>query len=319
MAKQLNTGAVLLLSNIFIILTTVLVLGAALYRYQGKIQNITLSENRFLTTEWHLLQELKAQTDSLLQEKDLEIARLRSQYRSFSKEELSGERLKKIEEELRIAEAERAAILSARLSVMASGSDKNTDLSSPRELVEAAAKSAMPEAENALLPAADDQNATRDTTETAPLLNELLAERIQSLEAQNSALRIRAEQAEARLEQSNQLQDTQGHTAAASGTTGTSTAEAKLVLALYHILEEELALVDSETKPDLASIRTRALLRALVSSPAIRAEYPDLLQAMDESFEDFGKQEWLRGQKDAYLFIQKSLQTLENVEEQEGT
>jgi len=53
------------------------VLSVAFFNYRNRMQDIVLSENRYLTAEWRLLQELKAQTDAELREKDQQINELK--------------------------------------------------------------------------------------------------------------------------------------------------------------------------------------------------------------------------------------------------
>jgi len=61
-----------------------------------------------------------------------------------------------------------------------------------------------------------------------------------------------------------------------------------------------------------ADIKTRSLVRAIVSSSAVSATYPDLLQSLDHYFEVYGQQERLRGQLDAYAAIMESVKAMES-------
>jgi hypothetical protein len=82
------------------------------FRRQAEIA--ALKDNRFLTTEWRLMRELKERTDQELRDKDREIDVLRQQYLRLKGSGSSADLLADIEAAMARAESERAAILSAR-------------------------------------------------------------------------------------------------------------------------------------------------------------------------------------------------------------
>ena len=268
MKKKANAEAYLLLSNTVLVACAAAVLGAAVYFHRRGIETTTLDDNRFLTTEWHLLQELKAQTDEMLREKDHEISRLRAQYRESKDRALSPGLLEELEAELKRAEEERAAILSSRLAAR------------PQAFAPSSAgdRSAEPSAQ------------TPARTASTPL-SALLAETASA-----------------------SVQGTTPSSAVAAppggdAPVGTATAS-EAYDKLTRLLELKIGEIDSEPPPKIESIRTRTLIRALVNSPSIRSEYPDLLEALDRSFEDYGRQEWLKGQKAAYVFATEAIKGL---------
>ncbi len=270
MKKKPNADAYLLLSNTFIIACASIVLAVAFYIHQRDIGLATLDDNRFITTEWHLLQELKAQTDQLLRDKDSEIARLRANYHDSLSQDLSPSVLHEIETELKRAEEERAAILASRLSAR------------PPTFVPATAGTHATENGKSSVPA------YTAPTPLSVLIAESAAESL-ATEPQSSQSAVRSDSASA---------------------TGERASSAEAFQKLTRLLNRKVGEIDAEPPPKIESIRTRSLLRALVSSPSIRAEYPELLDALDRSFEDYGRQEWLKGQKAAYVFTIETIKDL---------
>ena len=315
--RKRNIEAFLLLSNFILVLGTVIILGTAFYLYQRKIQTVTLTDNRFLTTEWHLLQELKANTDRQLQEKDQEIARLHEEYDRLKKMEQSPARLLELETELHKAETERAAILTSRITATPqpeptaskSNSTARTATAVGPTVVgptvvgqtSAAASAAVPPGQAITPP----DSALAGLGQSAKPLAELLGERIAALESQSANYRMRAEIAEKNLEAY-----IKNNSRAKSDTPAVSPAAATLLA----VLEQKKNDLADEPALKIEHIKTRALLRAIVSSPAIRKEYPELLNGLDSLFLDYARQEWLRGQKDAVAYTIESLKTLMTTE-----
>lgn len=317
----------LFLSYTILIVCTVALFGVAARVYQKTIHDVTLTSNRFLTTEWHLLQELKAKTDRQLRDKDIEISRLRAEYLDLKKREFPPDALYEIETKLRKAEEERAIILSLRLSTVA-----------PAATIPAAGNSSalsLTDAGNLVFPgfagdefgtglrgdgagmggdrAEGDDIAYSPGTDISAPITELLGKRIQTLEAEVAVHRLRADMAEKQIESYAQ--------AAASGQPGTPTpqqaaggqgASTNTVRMVLDLLEQKKAEIAREPPPKIEDIKTRSLLRAIVSSPEIRNEYPGLLEALDRYFTVYGRQEWLTGQKDAYGFMVESIRALES-------
>ena len=288
--KKQNIAASLILSNLVLVACTVAFLGTVIFLYQKKIQNVTLAENRFLTTEWHLLQELKAQTDQQLRDKDLEISRLRSEYRKLKQEERTPDRMLELEAELKKAEAERAAILSSRLSAIVTPPPVTPSAITPSVATGLSLRD--PDTQRTSV-------AALDTAAPAKPVTELLGQRIQELEIQVAAQKLRTETAEKKLK--DYIQDTERRRNAATSADS-----------MIELLEQKKKELEQEPPPKIEDIKTRSLLRAIVSSPAIRQEYPDLLESLDRYFEVYGRQEWITGKKDAYQFTIDSLKTLES-------
>lgn len=263
MSKKHKAERFFLFSNTILFACALSTLGAAVYRHRHGIEKETLNDNRFLTTEWHLLQELKEQTDKMLREKDGEIALLRAKYHESRTQNISPSELLKLEAELRRAENERAEILAARLS-------------------------ARPPT---FTPSASVARATGRESATARATTTPLSVLVAEDKAGDSVEKASPSTTEP-------VAGSNPQSRAGSGET---------IDVIAGALEKKIAEIDAEPPPQLESIRTRALLRALVSSPAIRAEYPDLLDALDRSFGDYGRQEWLKGQKAAYVFTIEEL------------
>ncbi|WP_319558930.1 hypothetical protein [Marispirochaeta sp.] len=217
---------------------------------EEQIRSVALRENRFLTTEWQLLKELKAQTDRQLQEKEQEIIALRQQYAALQRSGQSSDKLLELERQLQTAEAERDQIISHRMK----------DIS------------------NTAVPA-ETQTAPEVLPEQ-PSLNRDLLRKIQNLETQNQEL-----QREHRL-----FLDA-------------------LDLALRQIMEKEQIAANS-TALRMEDLSTRALLRALISSPRVRAEYPGLLEATDRYLSNLGLQERLSGRREAYAEVIRMLEEI---------
>jgi len=97
------------------------VLSVAFFNYRNRMQDIVLSENRYLTAEWRLLQELKAQTDAELREKDQQINELNDRYLRLVRSHASASDLGKIEDQLRQVKRERQEIEARRLDAAPTG------------------------------------------------------------------------------------------------------------------------------------------------------------------------------------------------------
>ncbi len=80
---------------------------------------------------------------------------------------------------------------------------------------------------------------------------------------------------------------------------------------ILDLVEQKKADIAREPPPKIEDIKTRSLLRAIVSSPEIRNEYPGLLEDLDRYFTVYGRQEWLTGQKDAFRFMAETIKALE--------
>src|SRR6056297_67440 len=89
-----------IISNLVLLVFAAVFLWFTISAYEARIKAVSMQENRFLTTEWHLLQELKVQTDQQLLEKDQEIAKLRQQYLKLAQSNASSTELQQLKEKL---------------------------------------------------------------------------------------------------------------------------------------------------------------------------------------------------------------------------
>jgi len=265
----------------FIVMNIAILAGAALFlassdaAYRQRVQVETLRDSKFLTTEWRLMKELKARTDRELRDKDLEIAELRARYRSLKGSGSSTEIIAAIEREMRRVEGEREAILTTRLAAAASP----------------AAATATTAARVARGPLDSALPGNGDTP-----LSELLRNRVTSLEA---ALRSSKEGASAIERELDSLR--RGAASAdiarpappdaVAGPIGDGAVE----LILDALARERVALDEPDAVLGISDLKTRALLRAIVRTPAIRAEYPELLESLDRYLARAGKEEYLAG------------------------
>jgi 5-bromo-4-chloroindolyl phosphate hydrolysis protein len=79
--------------------------------------------------------------------------------------------------------------------------------------------------------------------------------------------------------------------------------------ALQQIREREQTLANSRALR-MEDLNTRALLRALITSPRIRSEYPGLLDSADRFFSNYGLQERLSGRREAYAELESILEEI---------
>ncbi len=101
----------ILIFNLSLLFVFIFIAAYGRFRYQNRIQEASLKENRYITTEWHLLQIMKNQAEEELESKNQEIQRLRDQYEKLKKEAFGESALREIEERIHTAEAERDKIL----------------------------------------------------------------------------------------------------------------------------------------------------------------------------------------------------------------
>lgn len=278
----------------------------AAFRRRERVE--TLRDNRFLTAEWRLMRELKERTDRELREKDREIAELRLRYLSYLKSGSSLELLASIKEEMRRAEAERDSILSARLKAATVPPAPGASGSGTAATAPAAAAPA------ATAPPRKEAGAVGGETP----LSELLRRRIEDLEISVAASRAKAAAVETELEElrredSRSLpplaasperpsrETAQDASVAQPVPSGSGGEQERLAAAVMDELARERgALDDPDGVLSLSDLKTRALLRAIVRTPAIRAEYPDLLESLDRYLSLSGKAEYLRGKSEAF-------------------
>ena len=291
-----------------------------------------LRDNKFLTTEWRLMRELKAKTDQELRDKDSEIDALRLQYLRLKETGSSADLLAEIEAAMAKAESERAAILASRANPEAgpapaavtsappspSGTSQGSGGAMGAPTAVAAGVAAGPAYTEAL------PNAVSDNA-----LTELLRHRITDLEAalrksQAGSVAIERKLEAMRLDAARQ--DAGGPSAAAAAVAPAPVAasgpavpaaqaapwsDADAVAAILAALEgERVGLADPDTVLSLSDLKTRSIMRAIVRSPAIRSQYPDLSEALDRYLELVEKVGYLKGKQEA---LDEAIRMIEGV------
>jgi hypothetical protein len=260
----------LIVSSALLLLFTGGFLWAAFSRYQNRIATISLSESRFVKTEWHLLQDLKAQTDQELLEKDQEIADLNRRYLSLVRQSATPAEIRQVQGLIEQAKAQRETIL-ARRDLVSTESDP-----APSESGAAQTGASSPN-----ITGQDGWLTTVLPSAGSSVVTNLLRDRIAALESQLKESRGQSDELAKEL-----------------------SAEKARMTYLETTLKEGLASQErraGEVKPpDIEELDTRALVRAIVASPEIRAKYPDLLNSLDAYFAEYGSQERVAGRREAY-------------------
>lgn len=292
----------LLALNILLVSVTAGTLFFADTHFRESARAAALNDNVFLTTEWRLLMEMKNRTDRLLQDKDQEISDLRSRYEKLKRESPYSKLLAALEAQIQRAEAEREGILTARFSP-AAVSDPAAGLPPAAAAQDPASPSSPALAPSLLLRSTDTPVA------------ELLRGQIQSLEREVAVTRQAANLQEKELgDLRKRLEEALAGQAASvpapgQGAPGQAVPGQAIpgqaipgqAAAVLGILEQNRnALPATEAVLSLTDIKTRSLLRAIVRTPAIRAEYPDLMESLDRYFSLYGSAESLKGKREAY-------------------
>jgi len=227
LTSRRKNAALPLVSNLVLIVTTAIILWWSVGYFQQNIAIQAAQESRFLTMEWDLLQELKAQTDQQLMEKDREIAALRNQYLRLVARGGTDEDLSVLAGQLATAEAEREIIVRQRI-----------DIAQPPMI---------------------DQVIRRMDGQQNALTGKLQAE-LDELRRETFKLNLNFR------ERVKEITDT---LAALDGQLKTSS-----------VRSPRAAPPDLE-QTTMEMINTRALLRAFLSSPDIRRDYPTLINDFD--------------------------------------
>ena len=278
------------ISSPTLLLFTAALLWGAFSLYQDRIATISLTERRFLTTEWRLLQELKAQTDRELFQKDQQIADLNRLYLELLQSDASPSRRQEVRNQLDQAEAERKAILSRSISRIADS------VSTPEATVNGAAASG-----------------------SMSSLTELLQSQVEGLQAQldNRRALIEALDKERTTLISVHERTAQGYADRVKQNMARIQELSATVLQTDQEVRSTLAAVSRKTleagpmQPlSIEDLKTQALVRAIVGSPEIRAAYPDLLKSLDHFFEVYGLHERLLGHQEAYASVESILDPL---------
>jgi len=244
----------LLVPNILLAVLTAGLLFAAVAYFDTLSRTEIRGDNRFLTMEWQLLQELKAETDRQLSQKDREINDLRARYALLKLQNLSPVELAGLEEEIRKAEAERETLVSKLFSTGAGSTASGTPSSA-----------GQPQAGGFDIVSALYRQRIRD-------LEGLLAAKASSSAPVPAPALIAA----------------------------ADTSAADMSSALRGFLERKIRELELATAPRFEDLKTRTLLRAIASAPAIRADYPDLLEKTDRYLESSAVLEQAKGKKEAF-------------------
>lgn len=287
----------------FLGINLLILLGAALFLvvsdgvYRRRSTAETLRDSRFLTTEWRLMRELKERTDRELRDKDQEITDLRLRYLALKGSGSSTELLASIAVEMRRAEAEREAILSARLKAVAGPSPATAPVAQGR-----IPDTALSELLRSRIVGLEDSLRASRAGEAAIELELARLRATMALEAVVPAVQPAPSPGPGPVLTPASLGTGGSGAGAGAGLEAQDRGEAdRLIKELGASLARERdALGNPDTVLGLSELKTRALLRAIVRTPAIRSEYPDLLESLDRYLVLAGKEEYLRGRREAY-------------------
>ena len=275
---------------LFIVAFTAFALFSRLY--QTRMEAISGEENRFVTMEWELLQELKRQTDLKLLEKDREIADLRRQYRQLIQQNASEKTLRELELRITIADSERETII---------------------------ANDPAPGDETS--PVASFFTGTGSSSADPVSLTTLMAARIETLTAQLRERHVYARTLQEQVLSAGMQPETivpgeekewQERDRRLADYEQTLTDAKRLLAATRQRLGEILDENRDTAKKPVEQLETWILLRAIASSPAIRSEYPDLAGSMNDYLESFAKKERAAARAEAY---RESLEALDHLED----
>jgi hypothetical protein len=220
-------------------------------------------ENRFLTTEWYLLQQLRAQTDAELTRKNQEIESLKQLYEQLKAQNNSATDLDKVEAQLKAAESTR------------------------EEMLTQSVKSGLHPSLSAVMP-----SESSGPTAGAELRQ---SQAILVLQQQVDELRARAETAEAAVV------DLKRQSPSRSSLPTSRALEA---------LESGKAALGSAPAATVAELKTKALIRAILSSSDVKKQYPELLGSFDSYLDSFGNREYARGRVAGYTEATQSVRDL---------
>lgn len=256
--------------------------------YRTQLDLISSQENRFVTMEWELLQELKRQTDIQLLEKDREIADLRRQYRILMTQNASKQALQELELRISIAGSERDSIASRDPLPVGSATEKISFFTGKKDIIS-------------------------DPVQ----LTSLLAARIETLAAQLRERQVYARTLQEQLSAAGMTPETlipgeekqwQERERQAAAYRDLVSKSKKTFSSVQNDLELLLADEIARSRKPVDNLESWVLLRAIATSPAIRSEYPDLAVSMNRYLESFAEKEKATGRTEAYT---QALDTLE--------
>lgn len=387
--ERKTTDRAVLLLNVGLVVLVALFILFSVRHFDQRTRQVSLKESRFLLTEWHLLQTLKAQTETQLQEKDQQISSLTKRIDELSKQQGAEEELQVLRNLLKSVEEERAAIASRRAAVTVDGAPATAGGTAPplpeadtasgegassaatvqppsgvRDVLEARISELKTAISGLERRTGQDAAAISDYQATIADFVQTLAEyqaqfleyeqTIESLQGRISGYEARIRAAEdsaaayqnqielmekelaALKEQSAQYEaDAQERRATIEERDATIedlrasleesaqsvsdlrtsvdqlTTDLRNLEAGYASYQEAVNTAASEMTrlaeqsssnqtPSAESIRTWALLKALLSTPSIRSQYPDLLGSMEAYIQSYGEREYRRGLNEAY-------------------
>lgn len=267
-------------SNVFLAVVTMALIGAAALGSRARLSSISLAENRFITTEWRLLQALKADTDRLLMEKDRQISDLRRRYYVLVQDPGAVSSLLEVESQLRQAEEERGAILSQRMDALAKPAE--APASSAVAATRAVAATYASEALRARVVTLETQLAEQKSL-------------VAALNARLSALDRASRQAAAEYAEALGVRN-----ASLSALSARLAALERAADAAADGLRKRIGGLEALEGLTVEELATKALVRALISSPNVRAQYPGLLDAFDRYLVSYGLIERRAGRDEAY-------------------
>lgn len=297
--------------NIAILVGSALFLVCSDAAYRSRGQEESLRDNKFLTIEWRLMKELKQRTDLELRDKDRQIAELRQRYRQLKASGTSAEFLSSIVDQIKKAEVEREALLSVRLKVMSDPHSAEARYgetqSTPSSLAEAPRVADTALSERLRRQIADLEEALRRSEAESQAMEEKL-EAFRRDSPQAGAAPAKDPPADG--SGAEPIGAPAAIAASPSGPEASDEAEELAQAILAALAKDNEALGDPDAVLSLSDLKTRALLRAIVRTPAIRAQYPNLLESLDRYLSLAGKEEYLRGKREAYESLMETIEAL---------
>lgn len=281
-----------LVSNLALAVFTGVFLVVSLQVYRTRIETASLSESRFLTTEWRLLRELRAQTDRQLLEKEQEIADLSERYLKLVRANAGTVEVQRIETRLEQARSERDQIL-ARAE-------------NPPDRIEPVRSGWA----DGLLPEEDHGRLTALLKTRIELLEQERAEDLRmigTLEAELETRTLQRDESDRRA-----METAAGSRAEIERLAAEVRRLTDSAAAARETLERNARDDDDTAGPGIEELSVLALVRAIAGSPAVRAEYPDLVPAFDRYLESYGHRERAAGRREAYADAADTLGRLRN-------
>ena len=286
------------IANVILLVCTAGILWWALTTHREQQRVTAVEESRFITMEWNLLQELKAQTDQQLMDKDREITALRRRYAALQRAGASAAERQQLERELEQAAAERERIMARRFDLVPAA---------PEPVTDAAGETDTPTAQPAIITPSPLTEVLEDRTTT-------LREEIEARDAtigvlEDDLTELRATYTDTISRYERELAELQHGVAATTDRTAPPTISYDEIRLLT---EETIRASISRDGPDpeqttLELLNTRTLLRAIVNTPEVREEHPELGQELDRYLATIQARSERQGRNDAFLAAERAL------------